>query len=190
MLLCTPQVLLDATEDVAQLLEGFLEGAEQKLWRWPKEGSVPVLHMKVSVLVVPALQPSQPQFEPLKLDIEDVAEDDGILPNQQVIAQELLSRVLIMTGIGCICYAVFVGLLLKTGAVSVGQQLNLPCLKIKRFTVRCIACMFVLCRPLPLYHVFQDQARSSVLTARLQTNATWVTIEVLNFVRLSIFVYM
>lgn len=110
----TPQVLSDAAEDVAQLLEGFLEGAEQKLWEWPDEGSVPVLRMEVSVSVEPAVQPLQPQFEPLKLDIEDVAEDDGILPNQQVIAQELLSRVLIMTGIGCICCAVFVRLLSNT----------------------------------------------------------------------------
>lgn len=119
-------MLSNASEDVAQLLAGFLEGAEHELWRWPEEGSVPVLRMEVSVPVVPALQPLQPRFEPLKLDIEDVAEDDGILPNQQVIAQELLSRVLIMTGTACICYVMYVRCLPQTTAASVGQQQTFP----------------------------------------------------------------
>lgn len=81
--------------------------------------------MEVSAHVVQALQPLQPQFEPLEPDLGDIAEDDGILPNQQIIAQELLSRVLIVTGNkltvpGCICYAVSVG------CMPVREQQNLP----------------------------------------------------------------
>lgn len=91
-------MLSNAQEDVTQLLESFLEGAEQQLWGWPDEGNIAVLCMEVSAKVVQALQPLRPQLEPLKLDVEGLAVNDGILPNQQVIAQELLSRVLIMTG--------------------------------------------------------------------------------------------
>lgn len=99
-----PQVLSDTQEDVIQVLEEFLRGAEQHLWDWPDEGSLAVVRMEVSAQVVQALQPLQPQLEPLKLDVEELAVNDGILPNQQIIAQELLSRILIVAGNHTWCF--------------------------------------------------------------------------------------
>lgn len=84
-------------QDVAQLLGDFLKGAEQHLWDWPDDCDVPVLRMDVTARVQPTTQPLQ-DLEPLQLSIEDSAEDDAVLPNQQIIAQELLCRVLIITG--------------------------------------------------------------------------------------------
>ena len=62
--------------------------------------------MNITALVEQGIQPI-PQPEPLRLHVEDIDEEDGILPNQQVLAQEMLSRILIMTGrcsVSCICH--------------------------------------------------------------------------------------
>ena len=93
------QVLSDAREDVHEILGKCLKGAQDELWAWSAadENNVLVLRMKISGQVVQAAQ-QPPDLEPLILNVEDQAEDDGVLPNQQIIAQELLSRVLIATG--------------------------------------------------------------------------------------------
>lgn len=82
---------------LSELFATLLEGVEQQLQDWPdEEGSLLVLCMEVRA-PVEHVQPSQP-VTPLPVEIDDEAEDDGVLPNQEAIAQELLCRVLIITG--------------------------------------------------------------------------------------------
>ncbi len=81
--------------DVSQLLEPLLEDAAEQLFNWPDEGSLPVLCMNISVQ---AKELAHDAAQPLPFVADADIEDDGVLPNQQVIAQELLTRVLIMTG--------------------------------------------------------------------------------------------
>ena len=54
--------------------------------------------MQISASVEKIAEPLQLPEQTLADEIEEDAEDDGVLPNQQAIAQEMLSRVLIMTG--------------------------------------------------------------------------------------------
>ncbi len=54
--------------------------------------------MQISASVEKIAEPLQLPEQTLPDEIEEDAEDDGVLPNQQAIAQEMLSRVLIMTG--------------------------------------------------------------------------------------------
>ena len=90
-------MLQDHDEDVSSLLEAVLEGAAGQLQAWPDEGRLAVLCMDVSA-PVEALEQSSEQPQLVLGKAEADAGDDGVLPNQQAIAQELLSRVLIMTG--------------------------------------------------------------------------------------------
>lgn len=91
------QILQDEGQDVTQMLETLLEGAADQLRAWHDEGSLPVLCMDISACVEELAIPLQ-RPEPLPIDPEAGAGDDGVLPNQQAIAQELLNRVLLMTG--------------------------------------------------------------------------------------------
>ena len=84
--------------DISQLLEPLLEDAAEQLFNWPDEGSLPVLCMNISVQ---AKELAHDAAQPLPFVADADVEDDGVLPNQQVIAQELLTRVLIMTGVCC-----------------------------------------------------------------------------------------
>ena len=54
--------------------------------------------MQISASLERIAEPLQLPEQTLPDEIEEDAEDDGVLPNQQAIAQEMLSRVLIMTG--------------------------------------------------------------------------------------------
>lgn len=89
------QEVIKSDVDMSQLLEPLLEDAAEQLFNWPDEGSLPVLSMHVSVQ---AKELAQDAAQPLPFEADADVEDDGVLPNQQVIAQELLTRVLIMTG--------------------------------------------------------------------------------------------
>ena len=76
---------------LTKLLEPFLE---THLQSWPDEDSLPALCMELQARVTET-QPQRP-LEPLVLS---ESEDAGVLPNQQSMAQELLCRILHMTGV-------------------------------------------------------------------------------------------
>lgn len=85
-------------EDVSQLLQLSLEDTAQQAQAWPDEGGLLVISMQISASLERIAEPLQLPEQTLPDEIEEDAEDDGVLPNQQAIAQEMLSRVLIMTG--------------------------------------------------------------------------------------------
>lgn len=85
-------------EDVSQLLQLSLEDTAQQAQAWPDEGGLLVISMQIRASLERIAEPLQLPEQTLPDEIEEDAEDDGVLPNQQAIAQEMLSRVLIMTG--------------------------------------------------------------------------------------------
>ena len=91
------QTLKNWNQSLSELFVPLLEGVEHQLQDWPdEEGSLLVLCMELSASVEP-VQPSQ-SVTPLPVEVDNETEDDGVLPNQEAIAQELLYRVLIITG--------------------------------------------------------------------------------------------
>ena len=92
------QVLGSDAKSVAKLLEPSLKDTGDQLRASDKEDIPLVLGMRVEIEVAGQEPlPVEPQ-QVLPLPELDEVEDEGVLPNQQAIAQELLGRVLLMTG--------------------------------------------------------------------------------------------
>lgn len=94
----TVQALNDELSLIADELERSLIDVADQLRSLDKEGSLLVLSMGIQVeAAFEEAAPSEAQ-QPLPTPDVDEVEDDGVLPNQQAVAQELLGRVLLMRG--------------------------------------------------------------------------------------------
>lgn len=62
-----------------------------------QEASLLTFHMSIEATVT-GPEPSQPEQRLQMAEVEDANDDDGVQPNQQAVAQELLGRLILATG--------------------------------------------------------------------------------------------
>ena len=83
---------------VAELVEPLLKTSHDRLWAMDQEASLLTFHMSIEATVT-GPEPPQPEQRLQMAEVEDAFDDDdGVQPNQQAVAQELLGRLILATG--------------------------------------------------------------------------------------------
>ena len=80
---------------VAELVEPLLKTSHDRLRAMDQEASLLTFHMSIEATVT-GPEPPQPEQRLQMAEVED--DDDGVQPNQQAVAQELLGRLILATG--------------------------------------------------------------------------------------------